>query len=146
MDSATIRAKPSAPQDLVHAALLKIVDRRLHVLSARLPERRVSFPVHPTKLSLLRQRVQQFVQCNPRAVETAIETAQVGEASLCFPDHGHRMVHVTALPQDPVVQEEAVLVLQHGHRHAEFHRHLPFTHQRSSKIENTFSSCGIFSP
>ncbi len=39
-----------------------------------------------------------------------------------------------------------MLILQNGHRHAEFHRHLPFTHQRSSKIENTFSSCGIFSP
>ncbi len=146
MDSATIRAKPSAPQDPVHAALLKIIDRRLHgrMLSAHLPERRLSFPVRPTRLSLLRQRVQQLVQCNPvgGVVEPAIETAQaqIGEASLCFLDHGHRMVHVTALPQDPVVQEEAVLVLQHGHRH------LPFTHQRSSKIENTLSSCGIFSP
>ncbi len=64
MDSATIRAKPSAPQDPVHAALLKIIDRRLHVLSAHLPERRLSFPVRPTRLSLLRQRVQQLVQCN----------------------------------------------------------------------------------
>ena len=115
MESATIRAKPLRPirQDPIHAALLEIIDGGLHgrMLPAHLPERRVGdpFPVGRTEFSLLRQHVviQQFVQCDPvgGTVEPPIEAAQaeVGEAGLGFPDHGHGMIHVSAFPQDPGV-------------------------------------------
>ncbi len=108
-----------------------------------------------TQLAFARQRtfIQQLTELAliVRRVKAAVETAgeQLREQLLRLGDERRCMIHITAFPHDTVLKDELMLVLDHAERHAEL---LPDPGLAlynpagcGSKIENTFSSCGIFS-
>ena len=115
--------RSAAGPDTVMAALLQVVGRRFHrrVLPARPGEFRLGLagPVGRTRLALLRQRgrvqhrFEQFPV--PRAVEALVEAAdpQVGKVPEAVPDKRHGRIDVAAPPEDHVVEDELVPVLNH---------------------------------
>ena len=70
--------------------------------------------------------VEQCIEAHPivRAVKAAVETAGPQRRIQClrFPHHRHSHVHVLALPQDLVVKDELILILDAGDGNPEFKR------------------------
>ena len=140
--------------------MFKIVDGRLHsgVLTAHSSKRFTlfAFPISLAEAALLGQDVvnKQFVKAGGvrRAVEAAIKThsAEIRKQFLRDFDHRYSEVDLTASPHNFVMQYELVLIFRNADRNTEFHRRpaLPFEihHVCGSKMENTFSFCGIVSP
>ena len=69
-----------------------------------------------------------------RTVKAPVEAPrpQIGIPRLGFPDHRRR--HVLALPEDPVVQDELMLVLDESAGHSQFHRRARLALQNPARV------------
>ena len=135
MDRATDRAGEAGPAVGAHpvqAALLEIADRRLDggMLLARLGEVRLfldgTASSGPAALDGHGVELQQVAEGGlvVGAVKAAIEAAgeKLGEALLCGGDERQRGIRVASIPQDPMLGNEPVLIVNDCDGHAQFHR------------------------
>ena len=133
-DKATVRANPSAPwlrtrssprcsNPLMADSTAGCARRAATKHSSRFP-----LLVGLRKISFARQGVdiEQPIEQHPvvRTVKAPVETArpQLRIQCLRFLHHRHRHVHVLALPQNLVVKDELILILDQGDRNPEFNR------------------------
>ena len=134
IDSATIRANPSAPSARTRSrprcSRLLIADsiagcwrRALRKVSGRLA---LTIGLRPTALAWQYVVIQQGIQSYPvlRTVKAAVKAAQAQVWILLLRplDDRHCNIPSAAFPHDLVMQNETVIVHHHAHRYTQLHR------------------------
>ena len=150
-DKATVRAKPSAPwlANAVESPMFQPIDgrldRRMHTprgrkrllfsSRSRSALERYPFPGNALTSSTASRRTRIAA-----AVKAPVETArpQLRIQCLRFVHHRHCHVHILAFPQDLVVKDELILILDKGDRNPEFDRgaRLAFGNPTRVSLEN----------